>query len=191
MTVAVVVLRVFQVTGGHELGLAEGAGPRAFQAGQIYVTAIDDLERGEELGTEEGRAARIVGQRGQCRDGRANAGEAAEIGFEPPHRDHDPRRDAVLLADLGEEGALPGVEVLRRTDQPRRQPALQVLIELQGELGLRAIALEDRLDRLFDVGERRVDDLRPDAARERFGPQRRQPFAERRREWRDGRDVLR
>ena len=65
---------------------------------------------------------------------------------------------------------MPGIKILGGADQSRRQPALQILIELQRELGLRAIALEDGRDRLFDVGERGVDDLRTDAAREGFGP---------------------
>ena len=69
------------------------------------------------------------------------------------------------------------VHPLRRAQRGPRQAAFEIRRQIERELRLRAIAIEDLLDRL-NVAERRVDDLLPDPARERFGPQLREPGIE-------------
>ena len=70
-----------------------------FSSAELDVAAIQDLERAEQLGAEERRPPRVVGERHQRRDRRPHAGEPAEVRLEPPDRDEDARVDAVLLAD--------------------------------------------------------------------------------------------
>src|SRR5262245_29468911 len=66
-----------------------------------------------------------------------------------------------------------------RRDQLWRQPLPDVALEREHGLGLRAVALEDQLDRLADAGERGVDDVGLDAARDRFRAEAGEPFRER------------
>ena len=70
------------------------------------------------------------------------------------------------------------VHLLRGLERAARQPAFEICRQVERELGLRAIALENLLDRLH-LGKGRVEHLGPDAARERFGPQLGQPGVER------------
>ena len=191
--VAVEVLRVLQVGGRHELGLPERARPRSLELCQIDVTAIENLERAEQLRSEERGAARIVRERRERRDGRPNTGEAPEVRLEAPHRDHDARRHAVALSDVGEQRPVLGEHRLARANQGRREPPLQVLIELECEFGLRAVAFEDRVVRVFDVRKGGLENLRADSPGRRFGPELGEPLGERlrRRERRDRRNVLR
>ncbi len=60
------------------------------------------------------------------------------------------------------------VHLLRQADGLRRQTPLQVRLEIQRKLRLRAVAFEDLLDRL-NAGERAVDELGRDPALNGFG----------------------
>ena len=70
------------------------------------------------------------------------------------------------------------VHLLRGLERAASQPALEIGRQVERELGLRAIALENLFDRLH-LGKGRVEHLRADAARERFGPHLGQPCLER------------
>ncbi len=69
------------------------------------------------------------------------------------------------------------VHALGRAHRVAREPALQVLLEVEREFRLRAIALEDLVNRL-DPRERPVEHLRANPARQRLGPQLGQPLIE-------------
>ena len=56
-----------------------------------------------------------------------------------------------------------GVHLLSGLERAARQPSLEIRREVERELGLRAIALENLLDRL-DLGERGVEHFGADAA---------------------------
>ncbi len=107
-----------------------------------------------------------------------HAGEAAEVRFEPPDGGDDSRLHAVFLADRKEEVVMLRVHLLRGLDRAASQPALEVCRQIERELGLRAVALENLFDRLH-LGERRVEHLGADAARDGFGPHLGQPGVER------------
>ena len=175
--VAVEILRELEIRRGHELRLAEGAGPGSLQPFELDVAAVDDLEGAEELLAEERRAPRIVGERGERRDRRAHAGEASEVRFQSPHRGDDPWLHAVLLADRAQEVVMLGVHLLSGLERTARQPALEIRREVECELGLRAIALQNLLDWL-DLGERRVEHFGADAAGQGLGPQLGEPRVE-------------
>ena len=112
--VAVEILRVFQVAGRHELRLPERAGPRPLQALELDVPAVHDLERAEEFRAEHRAAAWIVGQRHESRNRGTHAGEAAEVGLQPPDRDDHFRADAVMSAHTLQERAVARVHLLGR-----------------------------------------------------------------------------
>ncbi|GAB1459348.1 hypothetical protein MASR2M50_11220 [Thauera sp.] len=87
---------------GHELGVAEGARPRAGEALGGDVALLQDLQRGEELAAEEGLPAPEAGQRGQRGEQRPAAEVAPVVALHAPHRDHRLGIDAVTTLDLGE-----------------------------------------------------------------------------------------
>src|SRR5437016_163888 len=57
----------------------------------------------------------------------------------------------------------------RGGDVRRRQALAEILLEGLDDFGLRPIALDDDGARLFDAGQRLIDDVLADAARQRVG----------------------
>src|SRR5438093_1733366 len=129
--VAVVILRVLQVTRRHELHLSHRAGPRSAKVREIDVAAVDDLERVEQLAPEERRPPRIPRERRQRHNRRPDAAEAAEVGLQPPDGDDDAWRDAVGLADLGQQGAMLLESLTRSPDEFREARSEEHTSELQ------------------------------------------------------------
>ena len=167
-SITVEVLGEFQIARGHELDLTHGAGPRASQPGHLDVAVIEDLERREQLAAEERGTPPLPGQRGERRDGRPHAAEAAEVRLDAPDRGDDRRRHAIARADLFEQRRLARECRAPARHQLRRQQPRQIFLERQDRLRLAPIALDDDRQRLFDIRQRRVDGLRSNAARERF-----------------------
>ena len=132
---------------------------------ELDVAAVHDLQRAEELLAEERRTPRIVGERRQRRNRRTDTGESSKVRFQSPDRGNDPRLDLVLLAHRVQKVAVLRVHLLRGEDAALGQPPFEIRGEVERELGLRAVALEDLLDRL-DVSEGGVEDLGTDAARQ-------------------------
>jgi len=67
---------------------------------------IEDLERVEQLGPEEGAAPSVIGQRGERGDDGKIPNVLAEIRLDAPQRDDEAGLDAVLGADLLEQRAV-------------------------------------------------------------------------------------
>ena len=89
-SVAIAVDREALECGGHELGMAEGAGPGASQRRGIDVAVLDDLQGRHQLAGEIGLTARrVAGQRGERLHQRPIAEILAEIRLDAPNaRDH-------------------------------------------------------------------------------------------------------
>ena len=119
---------------------------------------------------EERRAPRIPRQRRERRDRRPDAAEAAEVRLDAPDGDDDAARHAVLRSTSVEQRLDDARASGGPSESSARQAPRDVGLERQDGLGLGAIALEDDRQRLVDAGERLVDDLLADAARERLGP---------------------
>jgi len=76
--------------------MPEGAGPGTGEPLCLQVAAVDQLEQGQQLTTEEGLAAAGTGQRGQRLQQRALAEHTAVVALHAPDRDDGGRIDAVL-----------------------------------------------------------------------------------------------
>ena len=83
--------------GGHELCVAEGAGPRADQALGRDVTGLQDAHGGIQLAAEEGLAPAVAGQRAECLHQRVLAQALPEVALHTPDRHHSRRLDAEAL----------------------------------------------------------------------------------------------
>ena len=105
------------------------------------------------------------------------AGEPAEVRLEPPHGHQDLRGHSVLATDLLQQRTMLRVHPLRGPDGVAGQPPFQVCIEIERELRLRAVALEDAIDRL-DTRKGGLDDLRLDTSGKRFAAQIGEPGVE-------------
>ena len=179
-SVAVEILGELQVAGRHELRLPHRARPGSPHVGELDVAPIEDLERREELAAEQRRAALVPGQGRQSGDGRADAGESAEVGLETPDRDDDFGGDAVVRADFLEQRALLHEPFPRARDEPGRQAPRQISLERQHRFCLRAIALDDDRQRFLNGRQCGVDDLGTYPAHQRFLVNAGQEFGERR-----------
>src|ERR671925_564429 len=94
---------------------------------------------------------------------------------------HDPRsRSSSMSPRLTISSALNNSFLNIGARRGSRQAAFEVRRQIERELGLRAIALEDLADRR-QIGERAVDDVLTNAARERLGAHLDKPLRERRR----------
>ena len=87
MAVTVEVHGVLIERGGHELGLPHCTGPRADQALLRTIPGLQDLQRGQQLGTPEHLTAAVVGQGGQRADDVMAADIAAIVAFHAPDGD--------------------------------------------------------------------------------------------------------
>ena len=180
MSVAVEIFRELQIARRHELHLAHRAGPGAAQAWEVDVAAVHNLQRVEQLASEESGAPRVPGERRERGERRTYPAEAAVVRLDSPDGDDDSRRDAVALGDLIEQRQIGGVGVAAASDELWRQPPGDVFLQREDDFRLRAIALDDDRLRLDDVGERGVDDVLTDASRQRLGAHACQPLGERR-----------
>jgi hypothetical protein len=102
-TVAVVVDTVVHVVRRQELHLPQLAGPRADHLGGFQVSAVDDAERVEELGAEQGTPSAVPGQRGQRTEDRHLPLRQAEVALERPEGGDDGAGHAVVGIDPLEE----------------------------------------------------------------------------------------
>jgi hypothetical protein len=68
---------------------------------------------------------------------------------------------------------------LRRPQRVLGEAPPEIGSEIEAEFGLGSVALENLSDRLLHVTERRVNDFRPNAARERFDAKLREPDVKR------------
>ena len=148
--VAVEIDRQALVGGGHELGVAESAGPRTVEALGGDVAALEDAQGGEELALEVTLAAPEAGQRAECLDQRVFADDAPEIAFDAPDGHHRRRIDPVGSFDaledrgmLGQVGLAVGDALVvdeARQVIPDRQPEFRLVVELfdDREVGLGA-----------------------------------------------------
>ena len=175
MAVAVVIDRIFQIGRGQELGLADSPAQAPCMSARRHVAAIDDLQRRDQFAAEFVRPAAIVSERRQRPDGRKLSRIGAEVGFQPPDRDDDRARHAVLLFDAAESRA-----VLRRScgaRQPRRHHPAGKLLEALPEHALGMIACDD--GRIVGDGrQRRLDSPLRDAGTGGFLLDALQPGAE-------------
>src|SRR5207249_1469908 len=105
----------------------------------------------EELLAEERRSPWIPRQRGERRNLGEGPALTAEVRLDAPDRRQRARRDAVLLSDLLDQGAMLRVFFASLRDPLRRQDPRDVGIERQRHLGLRPVALNDGRDRLVNV----------------------------------------
>ncbi|MNG02501.1 hypothetical protein D3C84_855320 [compost metagenome] len=91
------------VGGGDELGLAHGAGPRAFHGVGLDITVLQDLQGRDQLRLGKSRAAAFISQGGQGADHRFVALELAEVAFHAPHRHQHVAINAIALFDLAQQ----------------------------------------------------------------------------------------
>ncbi|MCW0438969.1 hypothetical protein NB723_003933 [Xanthomonas sacchari] len=124
------------VGAGHELGMAEGAGPGPGQALGPQVAGLQQLQQREQFAAEERLATAFTGQGQQRHQQRALAGDAAVVALHAPHRDHRLRVDTVLLRDLREQVAMRGEHGATIVDALAVDQAGQVVPDRRGELGL-------------------------------------------------------
>ncbi len=87
---------------GHELGMTEGPGPGTHQPLGRHMTALKDLQGGEQLAPEERLTPAETGQRGQGGHQRPPTDGPAVIGFHSPDRHHHGRIDPELALDGGQ-----------------------------------------------------------------------------------------
>ena len=101
--VAVAVHRKAQIGRGHELGLAERAGPRPAQLLGRKVAALDDLQRRQQFAAEIiPPARRRAGQRRQRLRQAPAPRDLAEVAFNAPHGGDGETIDAIALLGGGE-----------------------------------------------------------------------------------------
>ena len=135
-TVAVAIHGDARIGAGHELGLAEGAGPGTGEVRVDQVAGGQQRQQGQEFAAEELLAPAFAGQGGQRHPQRALAGNPAEVAFHAPHRDHGFGIHAVLVCDARQQFAVrfqhrAAIVHALLVDQPG-----QVIPDRGGELGL-------------------------------------------------------
>jgi hypothetical protein len=107
------------IGGGDELGLTEGAGPRAVQVFQRQVAAVDELQGGDQFASPEiGAPAAGTGHRRQRVRQVVAAGFPAVIGLDAPDGDNDVAVDAeppLRLEPRPTKGILVAITVMNWT----------------------------------------------------------------------------
>ena len=176
-TVAIAIHRDARIGAGHELGLAEGAGPGTGEVRIGQVAGGQQRQQGQELATEELLAPSLAGQGGQRHAQRALAGDPAVVAFHAPHRDHGFRIDPVFGGDARQQLAVRGQHRPAIGHALLVHQAGQVVPDRGGELGLGVEQRQHAAVRL-QVGGQPRELGRIDAARGGLRLQRRQAALE-------------
>lgn len=143
MAVAVAIDGFHEKGGGQELGLTEGAGPRADQPVEGNVAVLEDFECGKQLFPEEPVAATLAGPGQQRADQRAGSHRPAVIRFDAPHGHDRLPVDAGLGFDGGQNG-IPGGHPAHAVGDPLGiDHRGEVVPEQQREFGLVAVGEKD------------------------------------------------
>ena len=176
-TVAIAIHGDARIGAGHELGLAEGAGPGTGEVRIGQVAGGQQRQQGQELATEELLAPSLAGQGGQRHAQRALAGDPAVVAFHAPHRDHGFRIDPVFGGDARQQLAVRGQHRPAIGHALLVHQAGQVVPDRGGELGLGVEQRQHAAVRL-QVGGQPRELGRIDAARGGLRLQRRQAALE-------------
>ena len=141
------------------------------------IAAGHDRQRLEQLVSEEIRSTRFRCKRGERLEHGVGAGEPPVVRLEAPDRQHDALGDAVFRSNPAQDSALFHCLLSPQADDAGRHTRLEIAIEGDRELRLRAVSLDHARNRR-EAGERRVDQLVAVAARVRFSDQLLEPFLE-------------
>lgn len=130
MAVAVEIDAVFDVGRRQKLRLADFAGEGADHVAQGQIAALHDLQRRQQLALEQFGAAAIMRHGRERADHRHLADVAlAEIGLQPPDRDHDLRRHAEARLDARQQRGVTLQHLPAHLDPPRPDPGRDILLE--------------------------------------------------------------
>ena len=177
MAVAGLVDRVFQVARRHELGVAHGACPGAAQLAALDIALLDQLQRSQELVTEEVAAIADVRQRRERADHVLVALERAVIGLHPPDAEDDLLGHAIAGFGLGQHAGMSLQHLAAARDAAAADSAVEIAPDRRGEFRLLAGKRDDgRIGR--HALESQVEGLARDAARLRHRPERLQEAVE-------------
>ncbi len=176
--VAVVVDGVAGEGRGHELGVAEGAGPGAFHGGGVDAVDGHHAQRLDQLGGEEFRTPLVAGQGGQRTNGRVVAHDGAVVGFQAPEGDQHLGLHAVLGLHAGQQRGVLRQHLPAGGDALVGHGVAEIAPEAEQELGLAAVELDDLGIGGRDAGKGALHDVARDAAAHGVGLQVRHAGAE-------------
>ena len=167
LAVAVEIHRMLVIGGGHELGLAHGAGPGTDHAIAGYIAVLQDLQGGQQLSTPEALAATVIGQGGEGADYAVATDIVTEVALQAPDGHQDLRFDAILLLDTLQHGVVLGQQYSAAADAAGGDGTVEIFPHRASELGLTAVCLEHRRVR-GDASEYAIEQRRVDAGGNRF-----------------------
>ncbi|MNH14400.1 hypothetical protein D3C79_739920 [compost metagenome] len=101
--IPILIDRVFEERGRHELHLPHGAGPGAFKGGGGHVSLLYDAQRIEQLPLEEVLSPPFPGQGSQGRYQGEITGQFTEIGFDAPQGDNKTGLHPIFLTYFREQ----------------------------------------------------------------------------------------
>ena len=97
--VTIVINRVLEKDGGHELGLAHGAGPGTFHLAGFHIAGLNDAQSVHQLAGKVIAPTAFARQGAECIQYRDAAQKAAVIGFQPPESNQVMAGDAVFAGE--------------------------------------------------------------------------------------------